>query len=60
MITNIGAFTKGVVAGAIIGASILVVTNPIKERDRRMICKKTSRMFTRIGNFADNLIDTMK
>jgi hypothetical protein len=48
------------VTGAVIGMGISMVANPIDERDRRRIAKKTSKLFTTIGSIADNVIDVMK
>jgi gas vesicle protein len=57
---NTGSFVKGMVTGAVIGMGISMVANPIDERDRRRIAKKTSKLFTTIGSIADNVIDVMK
>lgn len=57
---NTGSFVKGMVTGAVIGMGISVVANPMDERDKRRIAKKTSKIFTTIGSIADNMIDAMK
>jgi gas vesicle protein len=57
---NTGSFIKGMVTGAVIGMGISMVANPIDERDRRRLAKKTSKMFTTIGSIADNVLDVMK
>ncbi|MCK9478941.1 MAG: hypothetical protein M0R40_05500 [Firmicutes bacterium] len=57
---NTGTFVKGMVTGAVIGMGLSMVANPMDERDRRRIVKRTSKMFTTIGSIADNMIDAMK
>lgn len=57
---NTGSFIKGMVTGAVIGMGISMVANPMDERDRRRLSKKTSKVFTTIGSIADNVLDVMK
>ena len=57
---NTGSFVKGMVTGAVIGMGISMVANPMEERDRRRLAKRTSKMFTTIGSIADNVMDVIK
>lgn len=57
---NTGAFVKGMLAGAVIGMGVTMVANPMDERDKRRLAKRTNRVFTTIGSIADNVLDVMK
>ena len=57
---NTGSFVKGMMTGAVVGAGIAMIANPMDERDRRKFAKQTSRVFTTIGSVADNMMDMMK
>ncbi|OQB16003.1 MAG: hypothetical protein BWY15_00130 [Firmicutes bacterium ADurb.Bin193] len=57
---NTGSFVKGMITGAVIGIGISMVANPVDEHDRRRFAKKTSRMFTTIGQIADNVMDVIR
>lgn len=53
-------FIKGAAAGALFGMGVMMVMNPISEKDKKRIAKSTSKMFTTIGSVADNIVDMYK
>ncbi len=57
---NIGSFAKGMIAGALIGTTAAMMMQPIKAREKKMITRGASRIFTKLGHFADNLTDMMR
>ncbi len=57
---NTGSFVKGMVTGAVVGMGVAMLANPMDNRDKKRIARRTSRIFTTIGSMADNLLDVMK
>ena len=54
---TIGAFTKGVMTGAVVGAAMTLAVNPIEKSDMKRIQKRTGHFFSSVGNMLDNVID---
>lgn len=50
-------FTAGVATGAVIGMAIGAIMDPISDRDKKILQKKSSHMFKAIGTAIDNLVD---
>ncbi|MBO7209012.1 MAG: YtxH domain-containing protein [Clostridia bacterium] len=53
-------FLKGMAAGAVMGIGAYMVMNPMSEKDKKKIAKSTTKVFTAMGNVADNLVDMYK
>ena len=50
-------FIKGTLVGFAVGAAVGVMTDPLSDRERRKISKKTEGIFRNIGSVMDNIID---
>lgn len=50
-------FIKGTLVGFAVGATVGVMTDPLSDRERRKISKKTEGIFRNIGSVMDNIID---
>ena len=50
-----GGFIKGLVAGAAIGAAMGVLFDPVKDRDRKCMKKRVSRMMKNAGSILDTI-----
>ena len=50
-------FYKGTLVGFAVGAAVGVMTDPLSDRERRKISKKTEGIFRNIGSVMDNIID---
>ena len=54
---KMSCFIKGTLVGFAVGAAVGVMTDPLFDRDRRKISKKTEGIFRNIGSVMDNIID---
>mgnify|MGYP000007795137 FL=1 len=54
---QISCFLKGTLVGFAVGAAVGVMTDPLSDRERRKISKKTEGIFRNIGSVMDNIID---
>ena len=52
-------FFKGMTTGLIIGAAVTMLTDPVSDRQRRKIHKKTEGIFRDIGGFIDTAMDLL-
>lgn len=50
-------FFKGVTAGLVIGAAITMLTDPVSDRQRNKLVRKTEGMFRNMGGIIDSAID---
>ncbi len=50
-------FAAGVATGAAIGMAVGAILDPISDKDKKILRKKTSHMFKAIGTAIDNLVD---
>ena len=50
-------FIKGTLVGFAVGAAVGVMTDPLSDRERRKISKKTEGIFRNISSVMDNIID---
>lgn len=50
-------FTAGVATGAAIGMAVGALTDPINDKQKKMIEKKSSHLFKALGATIDNLVD---
>lgn len=51
------SFTKGVIAGAVLGAGMSMLVNPVDGQDVKRIQRTTSRFFSNVGNILDSVLD---
>ena len=56
MNTPTARFFKGVTTGLIIGAAITMLTDPITDRQRLRLMKKTEGVFKNMGEMIDSAI----
>ncbi len=56
---NVSGFLKGMAAGLVVGAAVTMITDPMTERDRHKIAKKTEGIFKNIGSVIDTTLGIM-
>ena len=54
---KMSCFIKGTLVGFAVSAAVGVMTDPLSDRERRKISKKTEGIFRNIGSVMDNIID---
>ena len=59
MMSNQG-FIKGMAAGIVLGACATMIVDPISDRQRHRLHKKTEGMFRNIGNIIDAAVDMIR
>jgi len=52
-------FIKGVTAGLAIGAAVTMLADPLSDKQRRKLHKKTEGIFRNIGGMIDTAMDLM-
>lgn len=60
MNSSAASFFKGVTAGLVIGATVTILTDPISDRQRRKLVKKTEGVFRNMGGMIDTAIDMFR
>ena len=50
-------FSCGLIAGALIGASAVMLADPKKDRKHAKMSRKKREMFKAVGNVIDNVMD---
>jgi gas vesicle protein len=55
----VSGFLKGMATGLVVGAAVTMMTDPISERQRKKIMKKTEGVFRNIGGVIDTALDIM-
>lgn len=53
-------FVKGMVTGLIVGSAITMLTDPVSDRQRHKMRRKTEGFFKHIGSAMDNAIDMFR
>ncbi len=53
-------FLKGMATGVAVGAAAAVMMDPLSDKQRHKLQKRTGGMFRSIGGMVDNAIDMMK
>lgn len=53
-------FLKGMAAGMVLGACAAIVADPISDRQRHKMYRKTEGMFRSLGNIIDTAVDMLK
>lgn len=56
-VSAMNSFTKGVIAGAVLGAGMSMLVNPVDSQDVKRIQRSTSRFFSNVGNIIDSVLD---
>ncbi len=49
-------FMKGMATGLVVGAAVTMITDPMSERDRHKIAKKTEGIFKNRGSVIDTTL----
>lgn len=52
-------FLKGMATGLVVGATVTMITDPMSDRDRHKIAKKTEGIFKNIGSVIDTTLSMM-
>lgn len=52
-------FMKGMATGLVVGAAVTMITDPMSDRDRNKIAKKTKGVFKNIGSVIDTTMGIM-
>lgn len=55
-----GKFMKGMATGLVVGAAVTMVTDPLTDRQRHKLHKKTEGVFKSMGSIIDTAVDMMK
>lgn len=53
-------FTKGIATGVLVGAAATMIFEPISEKQKNKIKRKTKGVFRSIGSVIDTAFDIMK
>ncbi|MEE1224986.1 MAG: YtxH domain-containing protein [Clostridia bacterium] len=57
---NISAgFFKGMATGLVVGAAVTMMTDPMSDKQRKKIVKKTEGVFKNIGSVVDTAMNIM-
>ena len=54
-----GGFMKGMATGLLVGACVTMVVDPISDKQKRKMMKKTEGVFRNIGSIIDSAINIM-
>lgn len=52
-------FTAGMAAGAVIGMAVGALLDPINDKQKKQLEKKSSHLFKALGTTIDNLVDIL-
>ena len=55
-----GKFMKGMATGMVMGAAVTMFTDPMTERQRHKLKKKTEGVFKNMGGIIANAVEMMK
>ena len=55
-----GKFMKGMATGIVVGAAVTMVTNPLSDRQRHKLHKRTEGVFKNVGDIIDTAVQMMK
>lgn len=53
-------FIKGMATGLVVGAAVTMITDPMSDRERHKIAKKTEGIFKNIGSVIDTAMGMMR
>ena len=54
---NMNSFAGGLITGAVIGATIGILADPIKDKKHKQMTKAKNEMFKTVGAAIDNIMD---
>ena len=54
-----GGFMKGMAAGVLLGACAAMIVDPVSDKQKRKMQKKTEGVFRNIGNIIDSAISIL-
>lgn len=54
-----GGFMKGMATGLLLGACAAMIVDPVSDKQKRKMQKKTEGVFRNIGNIIDSAISIM-
>lgn len=54
-----GGFMKGMATGVLLGACAAMIVDPVSDKQKRKMQKKTEGVFRNIGNIIDSAISIM-
>ncbi len=60
MSTNASSFAKGIATGLVMGAAVVTFLDPMSDRQKNKLQKKTQGVFKSIGGVLDTAMDIMK
>lgn len=53
-------FIKGMVTGLLVGSAVTMLADPVSDRQRHKMQKKTEGFFRSVGSAIDNAIDILR
>lgn len=53
-------FLKGMITGLLVGSAVTMIADPISDRQRHKMQKKTEGFFRSIGSGIDNALDFLR
>ncbi len=56
---KVSGFLKGMAAGLVVGAAVTMIADPMTERERHKLAKKTEGIFKNIGSVIDTTLGMM-
>ncbi len=58
--SNVSGFMKGMATGLVVGAAVTMIADPMTDRERHKIAKKTEGIFKNIGSVIDTTLGMIK
>ncbi len=56
---NLSGFVKGMATGLVVGAAVTMIADPMSDRERHKLAKKTEGIFKNIGSVIDTTMHMM-
>lgn len=60
IVMNSAGFIKGMAAGIVLGACATMIADPISDRQRNKMRRRTEGMFRNLGNIVDTALDMFR
>ena len=57
---NYSGFLKGMATGLVVGAAVTMITDPVSDRQRHKLARKTEDVFKTVGGVIDTAVNIMK
>ncbi len=54
------SFTRGLITGTIIGATMSMVMNPMDKKDKKMVRKRTNNLMGSVGDVLEDIVDIIR